>query len=152
MFVFDSRSRLAKDIPLQSKENSHNNEMGDWNNFQLILLESAKAKKVVYKKRSFGTWSQYKQVYQSRQQIIRAYCPNIYCYHQAVRDENKSYLLFHYTPSLITHIYNLTSIKFDPCNQWKQSLYHQKDNFSHNCLYEYGKFAKVRIKIQQSSI
>jgi len=22
-------------------------------------------------------------------------------------------------------------------------LYHQKDNFSHNCLYEYGKFAKV---------
>ena len=55
MFVFDSRSRLAKDIPLQSKENSHNNEMGDWNNFQIILLESAKAKKVVYKKRSFGT-------------------------------------------------------------------------------------------------
>ena len=62
MFVFDSRSRLAKDIPLQSKENSHNNEMGDWNNFQIILLESAKGKKVVYKKRSFGTWSQFKPV------------------------------------------------------------------------------------------
>ena len=50
VFVFDSRSRLAKDIPLQSKENSHNNEMGDWNNFQIILLESAKAKKLFTKK------------------------------------------------------------------------------------------------------
>ena len=78
MSVFDSRSQLAKDIPLRSNKNSHNNEMGDWNNFQIILLESAKAKKVVYKKRSFGTWSQFKPVYQSRQQIIRAYCPNIY--------------------------------------------------------------------------
>ena len=55
MSVFDSRSQLAKDIPLRSNKNSHNNEMGDWNNFQIMLLESAKAKKVVYKKRSFGT-------------------------------------------------------------------------------------------------
>ena len=62
MSVFDSGSQLAKDIPLYSNKNSHNNEMDDWNNFQIILLESAKGKKDVYKKRSFGTWSQFKPV------------------------------------------------------------------------------------------
>ena len=51
MSVFDSRSQLAKDVPLHSNKNSHNNEMGDWNNFQIILLEYAKAKKDVYKKK-----------------------------------------------------------------------------------------------------
>ena len=48
--VFDSRSRLVKDIPSRGKKPVIN-ERGDWHNFQIIQLESAKAQKVVYKKK-----------------------------------------------------------------------------------------------------
>ena len=63
---------------------------------------------------------------------------------KAIRQGEKSYLLFHYTPSLITHIYNLTSIKFDPCEQpWTSTLYHLNGSYSPSCLYDYSRFAKV---------
>ena len=56
----------------------------------------------------------------------------------------KSFLLFHYTPSLITHSYNLTTIKFDPCQQpWTAPIYHANRSVTTNCLYEYNRFAKV---------
>ena len=35
---------------MRGNKNSHSNEMGDWHNFQIIQLGSAKAQKVVYKK------------------------------------------------------------------------------------------------------
>ena len=60
----------------------------------------------------------------------------------AVASGAKSYLLFHYTPSLLSHIYNLTTIKFDPCEpvtQW--DLYHGPRQ--PNCLYDLNRFAKV---------
>jgi hypothetical protein len=34
-----------------------------------------------------------------------------------LRSGKKSYLLFHYAPSVITTLYNMTSIKFEPCDQ-----------------------------------
>ena len=63
---------------------------------------------------------------------------------KAIGQGEKSYLLFHYSPSLITHIYNLTSIKFDPCEQpWTSTLYHSNGSISPSCLYDYSRFAKV---------
>ena len=58
----------------------------------------------------------------------------------------KSFLLFHYSPSLITNSYNLTTIKFDPCHQpWTAPIYHANRSVLTNCLYEYNRFAKVQI-------
>ena len=44
----------------------------------------------------------------------------------SVRSGKKSYLLFHYAPSVITTLYNMTSIKFEPCDQvctWRNHFY-----------------------------
>lgn len=61
-----------------------------------------------------------------------------------VAQGTKSFLLFHYSPSLITNSYNLTTIKFDPCHQpWTAPIYHANRSVLTNCLYEYNRFAKV---------
>ena len=63
-----------------------------------------------------------------------------------VAQGTKSFLLFHYSPSLITNSYNLTTIKFDPCHQpWTAPIYHANRSVLTNCLYEYNRFAKVEI-------
>lgn len=62
----------------------------------------------------------------------------------AIASGEKSYLLFHYTPSLVAHTYNLTSIKFDPCNQ--PFPFRSNGSESPNCLYAYNRFAKVNCK------
>ena len=59
---------------------------------------------------------------------------------------NHSYLLFHYSPSLITHKYNYTTVKFDPCEeQWTQEIsdYSNDSDLNLNCLYSHNKFSKV---------
>ena len=42
-----------------------------------------------------------------------------YLEHQSisVRSGERSYLVFHYAPSVLTALYNMTSIKFEPCDQ-----------------------------------
>jgi hypothetical protein len=66
---------------------------------------------------------------------------------EAIAGGNKSYLLFHYTPSMLTHNYKLTNIKFDTCDQqWSSTLYHTNGTVSADCLYNYNRFAKVRPK------
>lgn len=61
-----------------------------------------------------------------------------------VAQGTKSFLLFHYSPSLITNSYELTNIKFDPCHQpWTTMGYHGNRSVAADCLYEYNRFAKV---------
>ena len=65
----------------------------------------------------------------------------------AIKEGSKSYLLYHYKPSLVTHVYNLTDIKFDPCDlQWPNEINNINSSESTNCLYEYNRFAKVSIQ------
>jgi hypothetical protein len=58
---------------------------------------------------------------------------------------NNSYLLFHYTPSAVTSSFNLTSVKFEPCDErWDES--EEEEGFAGDgpdCLYNYNRFAKV---------
>lgn len=63
---------------------------------------------------------------------------------ESIQNGEKSYLILHYTPSLITHLYNLTTVKFDPCDQQWTSTHHSNATLSPNCLYEYNRFAKVK--------
>ena len=70
-----------------------------------------------------------------------------------VAQGTKSFLLFHYSPSLITNSYNLTTIKFDPCHQpWTAPIYHANRSVLTNCLYEYNRFAKVEILTQKPTL
>lgn len=67
---------------------------------------------------------------------------------ESIASGDKSYLLFHYTPSMISTLYNMTSIKFEPCDQ---SRWTHNNMFISNlslaaqeCLYNFNRFAKVR--------
>jgi hypothetical protein len=42
---------------------------------------------------------------------------------ESIRSGEKSYLVFHYTPSVLTTLYNMTSIKFEPCDQARYKNY-----------------------------
>ena len=67
----------------------------------------------------------------------------------SIRSGLNSYLLFHYKPSRLTSLYDLTSIKFEYCDQTDQhqstkpSLYQNSSFFNANCLYNHNRFAKV---------
>ena len=85
----------------------------------------------------------------------------------SVRSGLKAYLIFHYTPSRIASLFNLTTVKFEPCYQrWDtdvglaytdQRLHEDGDmmngtiatsemSSSSGCFYNFNRFAKVRRK------
>lgn len=56
----------------------------------------------------------------------------------------RSYLLFHYSPSKLTHAYNFTTVKFETCDQrWTAPVFLTNTSMSPNCLYNFNRFAKV---------
>ena len=67
---------------------------------------------------------------------------------ETIKQGNKSYLLFHYAPSLVTHTYKLTTVKFDQCPQQWSQMTSSSSNYSVpsnlQCLYSSNKFSKVR--------
>ena len=66
---------------------------------------------------------------------------------ETIKQGNKSYLLFHYAPSLVTHTYKLTTVKFDQCPQQWSQMTSSSSNYSVpsnlQCLYSSNKFSKV---------
>ncbi|TRY61846.1 hypothetical protein TCAL_10559 [Tigriopus californicus] len=62
-----------------------------------------------------------------------------------IRNGSRSYLVFHYTPSLVTSRFNFTSIKFEPCDHgWESQIFTPNLTLtSPNCLYNLNRLAKV---------
>ncbi len=76
----------------------------------------------------------------------------------AVSAGRKSYLVLHYTPSRVTSLFNLTSVKFEACEEnWGLPVergefkdIREEGGFAVNvgatdCLYNYNRFAKVKM-------
>ena len=72
------------------------------------------------------------------------------CSSKTVSSGAGSYLVFHYTPSPLALDFNLTTVKFEPCDQrWGDLVPHMNDgridrNTAPTCLYNFNRFAKVR--------
>lgn len=67
----------------------------------------------------------------------------------AIRSGSKSYLLFHYNPSRLNSLFNLTNVKFEECDHSNQILHQPSISqnvsaFSPNCLFNHNRMAKVR--------
>jgi hypothetical protein len=82
---------------------------------------------------------------------------------EAVASGKKSYLVFHYTPSRLTSLFDLTTVKFEPCDQrWGDIGFgggteitdvedggddgddsHAGSSSAHTCFYNSNRFAKV---------
>lgn len=62
-----------------------------------------------------------------------------------IQNGSRSYLVFHYTPSLVTSRFNFTSIKFEPCDHgWESPIFTPNLTLtSPNCLYNLNRLAKV---------
>lgn len=65
-----------------------------------------------------------------------------------IQNGSRSYLVFHYTPSLVTSRFNFTSIKFEPCDHgWESPIFTPNLTLtSPNCLYNLNRLAKVSSK------
>lgn len=70
---------------------------------------------------------------------------------------DKSYLVYHYTPSLLTSLFKMTNVKFEPCDEnWGLSIAYGGDFVEDldvgamDCLYTKNRFAKVTSMLLKS--
>ena len=64
---------------------------------------------------------------------------------QSISNGQKSYLLYHYAPSRLSTKYDLTNVKFEPCQEdFRDPVFGQvADVGNSDCLYSLNRFAKV---------